>query len=54
MKETKGLSTEDKKWLYRSKSGRPGKLDNYENMTNVTTQREKDDSTISDPSVLKN
>jgi hypothetical protein len=30
MKETKGLSTEEKKYLYRSKHGRPGKLDNYE------------------------
>jgi hypothetical protein len=31
MKETKGLSTEAKKYLYRSKEGRPGKLDDYEN-----------------------
>jgi hypothetical protein len=31
MKETKGLSTEEKKYLYRSKQGRPGKLDNYDN-----------------------
>jgi hypothetical protein len=30
MKETKGLSTEEKKYLYRSKQGRPGKLDNYD------------------------
>ena len=39
MKETKGLSTEEKKYLYRSKMGRPGKLDDYENIGETRVQQ---------------